>query len=144
MLGRKRTHKTMNAKLPSGTLEKLWSDSSNWRAGIIYVCKDDPRFIVPRRMKWGGWTLNFAHASAWVALLVCVLSMIVPAVFFLLTGLAGTVVWFAFLAGIIVSWCVLSAVLSSPNDTKRQANRAHTLDAGFRLLSQSGTIGPRQ
>ena len=104
----------MNAKLPSGSLEKFLSDANNWRVGVIYVCKDDPRFIVPRRVKWGGWTLNFAHASAWGALLVMWLSLLVPTVFFWRAGFLGTAVWFAFLVGVVVFWCVMSAVLSSP------------------------------
>jgi hypothetical protein len=111
----------MNTKLPPGTLDQQWSDSNNWRAGIIYVCKDDPRVIVPKRPKWGGWTLNFAHASAWIALLVCILSIVVPTVFFSLAGLIGTVVWFAFLIGIIAFWCALSWILSS---SKRFENSA--------------------
>jgi len=59
----------MRAKLPKGTLEKLWSDPQNWR-GAFYFCKDDPRDIVPKRLKKFGWTINFAHPSAWLGLLV--------------------------------------------------------------------------
>ena len=110
----------MNPKLPSGSLEKLWSDSSHWRNSIIYRCKDDPRLVVPKRCKWGGWTLNFAHAFAWVVLLLVFLSIIVP-IGFLLAGLMGIAGWLASLAGMIVFWCVLSAVLSSP---KRYENAA--------------------
>jgi hypothetical protein len=114
----------MNTKLPSGTLDKLWTDSSNWRASVIYICKDDPRFIVPRRVQWGGWTLNFAHASVWVALLVVLLSIVVPTICFFLAGLIGKVVWFGFLVGIISFWCVLSAVLSSSKRYEMPANHA--------------------
>jgi uncharacterized membrane protein len=54
----------MTSKLPVGTLDKLWGDANSWRADLIYVCKDDPRLIVPQRKKWRGWTINFAHISA--------------------------------------------------------------------------------
>jgi hypothetical protein len=104
----------VNTKLPFGTLDKLWADSHNWRAGLIYVCKDDPRFVVPKRNKWSGWTLNFAHPSAWLALLVCLLSLIVPTICFALAGLMGTAIWYVFLVGIAVFWCAFSWVLSSP------------------------------
>jgi hypothetical protein len=104
----------MNTKLPSGTLDKLWADSRNWRARVIYVCKDDPRFIVPKSKKWGGWTLNFAHASAWVALLVGILSIVIPAVCFAQAGLIGTWIWYAFLVSLIAILCSLCAILSSP------------------------------
>jgi hypothetical protein len=60
----------MSAKLPPGTLEKLWSDSANWRAHFIYHCKADPRFMVPKRNRWAGWTVNFAHRAAWIYLVV--------------------------------------------------------------------------
>lgn len=36
---------------------------SYWRHAI-YFRKDDPRVIVPRRIKWTGWTINFARPSA--------------------------------------------------------------------------------
>lgn len=30
---------------------------------------EDPRIVVPRRIRWAGWTLNFAHRAAWLVLL---------------------------------------------------------------------------
>ncbi len=42
-------------------LEKLWADKNNWRWGAIYYCKNDPRLVVPKRIKWTGWTMNFAY-----------------------------------------------------------------------------------
>ena len=36
----------------------------NWKLGFLYVCKDDPRIIVPNRNKGFGWTLNFARPLA--------------------------------------------------------------------------------
>lgn len=45
-------------------VDRLWQDDSNWITGIIYRCAEDPRAIVPRRWRWGGWTLNFSHPRA--------------------------------------------------------------------------------
>jgi hypothetical protein len=59
----------MSAKLPPGTLDKLWNDPANWRARYIYSCKADPRFVVPKRNRWAGWTINFAHPGAWIYLI---------------------------------------------------------------------------
>ena len=56
----------MSAKLPPGTLEKLWSDPANWRLNAIYICKADPRYLVPKPIRWTGWTVNFAHTGAWI------------------------------------------------------------------------------
>jgi len=60
----------MSAKLPPGTLEKLWNDPANWHAHYIYYCKADPRYVVPKRNRWAGWTMNFAHGAAWIYLVV--------------------------------------------------------------------------
>ena len=44
-------------------LAELWLDAGHWRAGI-YRCAEDPRVVVPRRIPWTGYSLNFAHGSA--------------------------------------------------------------------------------
>src|SRR5262249_44367969 len=103
----------MNANIPLGTLDKLWTDSNNWRGGIMYVCKDDPRLIVAKRPRWGGWTLNFAYPSVWLLLFSVLLSILFPTVFFLL-GRLGIVLGLVLEVGIISSWIAVSAVLSSP------------------------------
>ena len=108
----------MNAKLPPGTLDKLWADANHWRGGVMYICRDDPRLIVPKRPKWGGWTLNFARPSAWLTLLVCLLSIIVPVACFAAVGL--TVALLPLEAGIIIFWCVFSSVFSSPGRYEEQ------------------------
>ena len=43
-----------------------WSDAKNWKWHLFYVCKADPRVIVPKKPKWAGRTLNFAHDKAFV------------------------------------------------------------------------------
>ena len=48
-------------------IEELWTDPGNWTWGVIYHCPEDPRVIVPRRWRWGGWTLNFGHPKAGLA-----------------------------------------------------------------------------
>jgi hypothetical protein len=53
----------MRAKLPRGTLARLWSDPANWRA-TSYACEEDPRIIVPKRNPIWGWTINWAHGGA--------------------------------------------------------------------------------
>ena len=42
-------------------LDKLWSDKSNWTRFGFYKCASDPRFVVPKRVKWMGWTANIGH-----------------------------------------------------------------------------------
>jgi uncharacterized membrane protein len=35
-------------------------DRANYRYGVFYYNKNDCRIIVPKRLKYMGWTLNFA------------------------------------------------------------------------------------
>ena len=47
-------------------MDDPWQDPRNWQAGIFYFCRDDPRLFVPKRLRWTGWTLNFARPGAYV------------------------------------------------------------------------------
>jgi uncharacterized protein DUF5808 len=71
----------MSKKLPRGTLDRLWNDSTNWLPLGIYYCKDDPRIIVPKRIKRFGWTMNFANSWAWPAILILVVSATLPIIY---------------------------------------------------------------
>ena len=46
--------------------EREWQDAANWHGGLlrIYSSEADSRFLVPKRTRWMGWTLNFAHPGA--------------------------------------------------------------------------------
>lgn len=51
--------------------EEFWhKDPRNWKWGLFYINPDDPRIFVPKRVPIMGVTLNFAHAKAWLALLL--------------------------------------------------------------------------
>lgn len=63
-------------------LEALWRDPGSWRLWGTYVQSKDPRVIVPKRVRWTGWTLNFGHRLAipvlvGISLFVC-LPVLVP------------------------------------------------------------------
>jgi Family of unknown function (DUF5808) len=66
-------------------LERIWSTPSNW--SLVYRCAQDPRIIVPRRRRWMGWTINFAHPLAWPVLILSVLFAIGPALLLLFLGM---------------------------------------------------------
>jgi len=44
----------------------------NWKLGVFYFCREDPRMIVPKRLRGLGWTLNFARPLAvpWLLFLI--------------------------------------------------------------------------
>ena len=64
--------------------DRLWEDADNWRLGAIYVCKDDPRIVVPKRLKWTGWTFNFAHRASYLLLVFVLFTAIVPCTYTIL------------------------------------------------------------
>ena len=44
--------------------QEEWLQDDNWggpKWGEVYFSKKDPRIIVPKRIKWMGWTVNLAH-----------------------------------------------------------------------------------
>jgi len=44
-------------------LERLWNDPAHWTL-FGYNCPQDPRVVVPKRMRAMGWTINWAHPKA--------------------------------------------------------------------------------
>ena len=58
-------------------IEACWRSPSNYKWGF-YFCKADPRPIVPKRLKWMGWTVNLARPSAIPITLLLVAIMAAP------------------------------------------------------------------
>lgn len=46
--------------------EREWQDASNWHGGLlrVYSSEADSRWLVPKRTRRMGWTLNLAHPAA--------------------------------------------------------------------------------
>lgn len=59
--------------------DPLWENPDHWKWHLVYVCEKDPRVIVPKKPKWMGRTLNFAHPRSYLVLLVTVLLIAIPA-----------------------------------------------------------------
>ncbi|TFG71341.1 MAG: hypothetical protein E4H27_04835 [Anaerolineales bacterium] len=57
---------------------ELWRDPCNWRLYIFYVCREDPRLMVPKRLRVTGLTLNFAHPKAILLFLGLLAVVLVP------------------------------------------------------------------
>lgn len=62
---------------PMSKFEKMRTDSANWKLGIVYYCKDDPRIIV-RNLLAFGWTWNFAHRGVYFAILAAITAFLTP------------------------------------------------------------------
>jgi hypothetical protein len=101
----------MSKKLPRGTLDRLWSDPAHWRGLGRYYCEDDPRIIVPKRIRGFGWTINFANSWAWPTVVFLVVS---PAsLIFLKVGHAPIAALVVFVLLWTIALFVICAVMSS-------------------------------
>ena len=67
--------------------EEEWRDPANWRWGIYHGPRDT-RVWVSKRIRWTGWTLNFAHTAAWVWLA----AILTPGIAILIACLAAAAV----------------------------------------------------
>lgn len=81
-------------------LDRVWVTPNNWN--IVYRCAEDPRVIVPRRRRWMGWTINFAHPLAWLVLPLCVAVAVGPVLVLLRLGVLSVPLLVAVLIASIV------------------------------------------
>jgi hypothetical protein len=92
-------------------IENCWKDPHNWK-WRVYYCKADPRAIVPRRLKWMGWTVNFARPSAILITLLLIALVVVPLRIVTAKGAGSGIVFITGAASITVL-CLGCAYLSS-------------------------------
>ena len=92
-------------------IERCWKDPRNSRWGLYY-CKEDPRVVVPKRFKWMGWTMNFAHPWAIPVMLFLIAILLVP-VLIAAKYQAEPVVVLGVLAGAIAFVSAICAWLSA-------------------------------
>jgi len=57
-------------------LARLWADDKHWNRWGVYCCAEDPRLIVPKRIRWTGWTANIAHGFSVKALALFALILV--------------------------------------------------------------------
>jgi uncharacterized membrane protein len=61
--------------------EQWHSDPGNWKAGLFYFNKKDKRIFLPKRLKWMGYTINFANPVSLIVLLVMTGLLLIQAVY---------------------------------------------------------------
>jgi hypothetical protein len=94
--------------MASPELEHLWEDRRNWKWIGVYHCPADPRLIVRKRVRWMGWTLNFAHSSAWLVLLLCIAIAVGPVLLAEKLGRSDPVTLALALASSILLLCLIA------------------------------------
>jgi hypothetical protein len=93
-------------------LESCRKDPQNQKWSVFYCCKADPRLIVPKRLKWMGWTVNVAHPRAILVSLLLITIVAVPMSIVAANG-AGNRTVFITAAATISLVCLICAYLSS-------------------------------
>lgn len=69
--------------------EVLRENDKHWKLGIVYICREDPRFIVRNRWKFG-WAWNF---GSWkTVLFLPIFILIFPAPLFIFSPFHGSVI----------------------------------------------------
>jgi uncharacterized membrane protein len=96
-------------------LERLWQDPQYWTPPGIYRCPADPRLVVPKRRRWAGWTINFAHRGSWLVLLGSIVVAAGPILVVLALGRPSVSTLFA-----TVSASVLVLSLASAWESERR------------------------
>jgi len=92
-------------------IENLWRDPQNWK-WHVYYCRADPRAIVPRPLKWMGWTVNFARPSAIPVVLLLIAIVAVPLLVVKARGEGSSIKLITGSASMVVL-CLVCAFLSS-------------------------------
>jgi protein-S-isoprenylcysteine O-methyltransferase Ste14 len=98
--------------MPHDQLDELWARPTSWKWGGVYCCKDDPRAIVPKRIKWMGWTINFAHWYAWVALVLLPLALVAPLLAEMALGVTSPAVIVPTGLASVIAVCIAAHVAS--------------------------------
>jgi len=92
-------------------LEACRNDPHNQKWGV-YHCKADLRVIVPKRLKWMGWTINAARPSAIPVMLLMVAILAVPGAIVRVLG-GGNRRFLVAVAASVAVVCLLCAYFSS-------------------------------
>ena len=51
-------------------------DDSNWVLGVFYFNPNDKRLFPPKRIKWLGWTVNFANPYSIAAMVLLLMGLV--------------------------------------------------------------------
>lgn len=89
-------------------------DPANFRFGrMFYACKADPYVILPKEIKWLGWTVNMAHPDAVKTMAGLGLFTTIPVLLVILLFQNLTAIFIAVLADtfLLCVWCARASRL---------------------------------
>jgi uncharacterized membrane protein len=67
----------MKNKPDKEILDRWHSDPSNWKWGVFYYNKQDPRIFPPKRNPSLGWTVNFGNTKSIFVFVLLTIGLIV-------------------------------------------------------------------
>jgi len=67
----------MNIKPTQEMMDTWHDDPKNWKLGIFYYNPLDKRILPPKRVKYFGWTVNFANPLSYLTLLGIVIIAVI-------------------------------------------------------------------
>jgi hypothetical protein len=99
-----------DATMTNDELNRLWADDKNWNRWGLYNCSRDPRLIVPKRIKWTGWTANTAHGFSIRALALFALILVLALAPIAVVLVQEQPTWLSLGCAVAVSLGLVSAV----------------------------------
>jgi uncharacterized membrane protein len=114
-------------KMTENEINELWKNPRNWRVGFVYYCKEDPRVIVPKRIKIMGWTLNFANLWAIPTLILMIVGVLAPFKILALFAPPEKSLWLLItILFVLIGLCLFCFIMASPRRyAKRDFTREH-------------------
>jgi uncharacterized membrane protein len=71
-----------NEKPTKETKDAWHDDPKNWKLGVFYYNPLDKRILPPKRIRWTGWTVNFANPYSYLTLIgIIIVAMILSEYF---------------------------------------------------------------
>lgn len=84
-------------------IKKFRADPMNYRyRGCLYHCSKDPYLIIPKQIRWMGWTINFGHPKAIFTLKWIIAATTIPLIFVIFIAEKPLTVEFAVVLQIII------------------------------------------
>jgi len=72
----------MKSEFQQNELDSMITNPENYKLYFFYFNRLDPRILVPKRIHWLGWTLNFGNLYSYVLLFFVILIIVVSNLFF--------------------------------------------------------------
>jgi hypothetical protein len=105
----------MKTSKTSAQIQECWKSCDNWYFGFFYFAPEDPRIIVPKRIRTLGWTLNLARAWALPMLALLVTFCLLPFYLLSISGLESQLSFWLVVVFVICGLMSFCAWMARPD-----------------------------